>query len=93
MAALSDDRLQFPTQRAEMGQLPLHLGQMFPRDSVHGFAGLVFLVRQIEQRPDLLDGKAKVAGAARKREAADMRGGIIPVPAVRGGAGKRPMRS
>jgi hypothetical protein len=41
---------------------------------VHGFAGLLFLVGKIEQCPNLLDGKTKVAGAPREGKAADMHG-------------------
>ena len=47
--------------------------------SVNRVAGLLFLVGKIEQRPDFLDGKAEVAGAAGEGEAADMRGRVVPV--------------
>jgi len=45
---------------------------MFAGDGVHGFAGLLFLVGKIEQRPNLLDGKAKVGGAPGEGKAAHM---------------------
>jgi hypothetical protein len=32
-------------------------------DDIHGLAGLLLLIGQIEQRADLLDGKTKIAGA------------------------------
>jgi hypothetical protein len=77
VAALSDHRFQFPAQRGQVGQLPLHVRKVFAGDCVNRFAGLLFVVGQIEQRPDFLDGKSEVAGAAGEGEAADMRDRVV----------------
>jgi hypothetical protein len=77
VAALSDHRFQFPAQRGQVSQLPLHVRKVFAGDCVNRFAGLLFVVGQIEQRPDFLDGKSEVAGAAGEGEAADMRDRVV----------------
>ena len=64
---------------AQIGQLPLHIRKMLAGYGIHGLAGLLFLVGEIEQRPNLLDGKAEVAGAPGEGEAAHMRGRIVAV--------------
>ena len=74
MAALSDHRFQFPAQRRQVGQLTLHLCKMLAGNHVHGLARLLFLVGHIEQRPNLLNRKTKVAGAAREGKAAEVCG-------------------
>jgi protein SCO1/2 len=57
-------------KRRQIGQLALHLGQVLAGDSVHGFARPLFMIGKVEQRANLSDGKAQVAGAARKSQAA-----------------------
>jgi hypothetical protein len=47
---------------------------MFSRYGVHGFAELLFLVGEVEQRPNLLDGKAEITRAPCERKAADIPG-------------------
>ena len=51
----------------------LHLRQMFAGEGVHGCARLLFLVGKLEQGPNLLDGKAEVAGAPGEDKTADVR--------------------
>jgi hypothetical protein len=74
VAALPDQRIQFPAQRGKVGELPFHIRQMFAGNGVHGFAGLLCLVGKIEQRPNLLYGKSEVARAPGKGKAADVPG-------------------
>jgi hypothetical protein len=74
MTAVPDHRFQLLAQRGKVGQLPLHLYQMFVGYGVHGFAGLLFVVSQIEQRSNLLNGKAKITRAPCKDKTADMLG-------------------
>jgi len=68
MAALPDERFQLPAQRGKVGQLPLYVRQMFAGDGVHSSARSLLMVGQIEQRPDLLNGKAELAGASMAAE-------------------------
>jgi hypothetical protein len=44
VAALSDHRFQFPAQRGQVSQLPLHVRKVFAGDCVNRFAGLLFAV-------------------------------------------------
>ena len=55
VAALPDERLQFPSQRGKAGQLALHIREMFTGDDVNRFTGLFLPVGHIEQCPYLLD--------------------------------------
>jgi hypothetical protein len=85
MTTLPNQPVQFPAQCREVGQLPLHVGKMRASDGVHRATGLLFPVGEIEQHAYLLDGKAKITGAARKGEAACVRGGVVAVIARRAG--------
>jgi hypothetical protein len=47
--ALADQVPQFPAQGGEVGNLALHLGEMFARDRVNGSARAILFVGKIEQ--------------------------------------------
>lgn len=74
MPALSDEGFQFAAKSSHVGEFPLHLRQALPGDHVHGLARPLLLVGKIEQCPDLLDGKPKIAGAPREGQTAGMSG-------------------
>jgi hypothetical protein len=74
VTAFPDQRFQLLAQRGKVGQLPLHLDQMFVGYGVHGFARLLFVIGQIEQRSNLLNGKAQIARPSCEDKTADMSG-------------------
>ena len=74
VTALPNKGIQFPPQRRKIGQLSLHVGKMCAGYGVHRFAGLLFVVGKIEQRPNLLNGKTEVTRPPCEGEAADMAG-------------------
>jgi hypothetical protein len=70
--ALTNDRIQLPPQSLEVGDLPVNIGQMLSRDLIHGFAGTIPLIRQVEQLADLVKGKTKLSCAANEAEPANV---------------------
>ena len=58
MAALPDEGGQLSPKGAEIGELPVHLGQVLPRDGVNGLTGSLPLIGEVEEGADLLDGEA-----------------------------------
>jgi hypothetical protein len=59
VAALPDEGGQLSPKGAEIGQLPVHLGQVLPRDGVNGLAGSLPLVGEVEEGADLLEEKPR----------------------------------
>jgi hypothetical protein len=74
IATLPYQGIQLPAERDKSGQFSFNVGEMLAGESVHGFTGLLLLVGQAEQRPNLFDGKAQIPRAPGKGKAADMRG-------------------
>jgi len=79
MATSANQGRQFPPKGAQVGKLPFHLGEMFPRDGVHGLAGPVTLLGEIEQGVDLSDREAKTPRPPNEAQARQMPGSIDPV--------------
>lgn len=71
-AALCDQPVQLLLQRLEIGNFPLDLSQMLLGDLIDRFARSRPVVREVEQRTDLFQGKTQIASAANKAQAVQM---------------------
>src|SRR3954466_1382746 len=79
MPASADHPLQLLSECREISNLPLHIGQMRPRNGIDCRAIPLALIGQIEQSPDFIEGKSKIAGTAAESQRAEMVWGIDPV--------------
>ena len=94
VGALRDHPLEFRFERPEARDSCADGGKLGSGDGIGGGAGLVGPVRQAEKVADRLEREAEVAGMADEGQAVERRPGIEPLlPALRSGAGRRPICS
>lgn len=55
MAALDDEAAELRTQRCQILQFAIDLGEMFSSDQIHRRAGYLLLIGETEQRLDLIE--------------------------------------
>ena len=73
VSALVDHPVQLGLERLEIGDLVFDLGAMLLGDGVDRSAWLLAIVRQCEQRPDLIKREAEIACAADEAQPVEMR--------------------
>lgn len=86
MAALDDQAAELRTQRCQILQFAIDLGEMFSRDQIHRRAGYTLLISETEQRLHLIERKSQRPGAPDEAEPREMLrriGAIIVLGAVR----------
>jgi hypothetical protein len=61
IAALSDHPGQLAAQRLKIGNLAIHLAEVFTGDGIHGLTGILAVNGEVEQRPNLLEREPEIA--------------------------------
>jgi hypothetical protein len=76
MSTLVYELSQLPAQGDKVRDFPLDLGQVQLRDPIHFGTRLAAVIRQPQQRANLIEGKAQIARTPDKAQPLEMRPGI-----------------
>lgn len=91
VGALFDHALEFEPQRPKMFDTSIDFRELFARDRVGGFTGLIGSIGEAEEVADRFEREAELARVADERQSADVRSAVKPlVPAGTLGSSEQP---